>query len=163
VQVVVWQQAPRCRLFGRYLVRAVSGTNVLRLPRRIGDQPVPEGTYRFIATSGGSAVLDVRIRVVQTKVALRIRHDDLADRCATRTAATVAIAPRNAGPSASPPSAATAPPRGSGHPFLPPHLSSLNPANGSPLVRAVFFAWLGCVMALLIAGALNLGKRLQKR
>lgn len=158
LRVAVWQQAPRCLLLGRYVVRADRGANVLRLPRRVGKHAVVAGTYRFVATSRGATVLDVRVRVVRTKRALLVRRTDLVDRCPAPATMTAAVTPfaAPATPPPAPPAHAT--PKGHGNPFLPPVIRNLNPAK-SALARAILFALLGCAIALFTAASVVSKKR----
>jgi hypothetical protein len=157
VRVVAWQQAPRCRLVGRYSVRARRGADVLRVPRRIGKHRVVAGTYRFLGSSHGIAVLDVRVRLVWRNKHLRVRRDNLADVCrATMLLANVepttgAVQPRRGAPRPAPARPST---QKSAVPFLPPRIRELSPANASPLVRAIFFALLACAIATLAVSSL---------
>jgi hypothetical protein len=162
VQVAVWQKAPRCRFVGRYSVRADRGAHLLRLRTRVGTHRLRAGTYRFVGASGGIQVLDVRVRLVWRKNQPRVRRDELADVCPPSVFAAAA------GPAVGGPSAAAAQPsaqaahgpigtpstRGRAPGFLPPVLGHLNPANASPLARAILFALLGCAIALLAAASL---------
>jgi hypothetical protein len=156
VRVAVWQVAPRCGFVGRYAFRAGRGTNLLRLPRRIGKHRLHAGTYHFVGASRGDQVLDTRFRVVRTKHRLLVRHGHLADVCLSVQVARAAGFPFVSSGGAPPtPAPRSAPPVKKTQPgFLPPVLHDLNPANASPLVRAFFFALLACAITLLGAASL---------
>jgi hypothetical protein len=149
LRVAVWQQAPQCRLVGHYVVRAASGTHVLRLPVRVGKRRLLVGTYRFLVTSRGTKVADTRVRVVRVKDRLRIRRDALVDLCPapTRTASAAAVAAGTGAGAAPPPPAATHPLPAPGRPFLPPAIRNL--ANPSNLLRIVLFVLIGGSIVLL--------------
>ena len=165
LRVLVREQAPTCRLLGRYLLRPGRGRHVLRLPHTVRGHRLRAGTYRFLGTtSAGREVLDVRVRLVRRKDRLVVRRDRLADTCAVPTEAVLVTGP----PTSPQPGAAktagsrsghpaqpkpTPPPAGSTQrtaspPFLPPALRT-----GSPLVRAILFALLGAAVLLLAAGS----------
>jgi hypothetical protein len=163
VRVAAWQLAPHCRFVGLFTLRARRGANLLRLPRRIDGHRLRVGTYHFVGTSRGTPVLDVRFRLVRGKQQLRVRRNHLVDACSAvvpfTTTALAAGLPFAAGGSPPPPAAS---PSTAGHSieksepgFLPPVLHDLNPANASPLVRAIVFALLGGAIALLAAASLT--------
>jgi hypothetical protein len=157
VRVSAWQLAPRCSFVGRYRAGFVRGANALRLPRRIGLHRLRAGTYHFVGVSRGIQVLNVRVRLFRAKKRLRVAHDDLADVCpALKTlSATVPPTAGRRSPAAPDHRRATSPSaRRSASPFLPPLIRGLNPANASPLVRAIVFGLLGCAIALLAAASL---------
>lgn len=167
VGVSAWELAPRCRFVGRYVFPAGRGVGVLRLPRRIGKHRLGAGTYRFVGSSRGATVLDLRFRLVRRQHGLRVRRHHLTDVCAVATVFTAteraAGWPLLSGGGGSPaPVAASRPSAAArshgGQPgFLPPVLHALNPANASPLVRAIFFALLGC--AIMLLGTASLPER----
>ena len=170
VRIAVWQLAPRCRFVGHFGLHVGSGSNLLRLPRRIGGHRLGVGTYRFVGMSRGRKVLDARFGLVRTKEQrLRVRrHDLVVDACAAGaifgpgTQGTVGLftvpgvtPPGQPRPLPQPePTKSPSASRDFVPAFLPPVLHALNPANASPLARAIFFALLGCAIALLAAGSL---------
>jgi hypothetical protein len=163
VRVLLQQQAPICRRVASYWVRATGGVNVLRVRRRFGahGQRLEAGTYRFVGTVGGVEVLDVRVRYAVTHGVLRVRRDHLDDVC-SETSSTLSTTQGTSSAAASP--ALDLPQRSQHHthapstttessgPFLPPILHALNPANASPLFRAIVFALLAGAILLLTAG-----------
>ena len=159
LRVVVWQQAPQCRLVGHYLVRVAPGTHVLRLPERVGKRRVLAGTYRFVVMSRGSTVVDTRVRVVRVDGRLRIRRDDLVDRCPAPTPRVIALATAagSGGSIAEGLPTATHPTPSAGHPFLPPAIRNLSPTSSSALLRVVLFALIGGSIVLLGAASLPNG------
>ena len=81
VHVTVWQEAPRCRFFGRFRLTAGRGTNELRLPRRIATHPFVVGRYRLVGLVHGRNVFDQRVRVERANGRLRVRKIHAADGC----------------------------------------------------------------------------------
>ena len=49
VEFVVLQVAPDCRRVGRFRVRGHRGVNRVRVPNRVGREPLAPGTYRVVA------------------------------------------------------------------------------------------------------------------
>jgi len=83
VRVTVWQEAPRCRLFGRFRVAGARGANTLRLPKRLAHHRLVVGTYGLVGLARGREVIDEQVRVERTKSGrLRVRKAELlADVC----------------------------------------------------------------------------------
>ncbi|HEY7421537.1 MAG TPA: hypothetical protein VH541_05980 [Gaiellaceae bacterium] len=161
--MTVWQVAPHCRFLGSYVLRADRGANLLRLPHRIGKHRLRLGSYHFVAASHGTTVLDVHFRVFREKKRLRVQRHGLGDACLAsalfpKSIQAFGLPVLGAGPPptrpATPSNEAPTPSIEKIAPFLPPALRALNPANGSPLARAVFFALLACAIALLATGSL---------
>jgi hypothetical protein len=65
VRVLVRQVAPVCRRLGVYTVAAKRGTNMVRLPKRIGKHRLGAGTYLLTAKSHGKPLFKARARLVR--------------------------------------------------------------------------------------------------
>jgi hypothetical protein len=114
--------------------------------------------------AGATKVLDVRFRLLRKKQGFRVQRRNLADVCAPAMvfgSTTFGAggpfatggrppAPPTTSPPPSTPSIEKVVP-----PFLPPVLHSLIHSSASPLVQAIFFALLGCAIALLAAASLR--------
>lgn len=167
VHVTVWQESPRCRLFGHYRFAGSQGANVLHLPRRVDGRRVTQGTYRLVGLAAHREVLDVHIRVVRRRGGLRVRRVGLADACdrtvaaAELTAAAGGIglqalrpsASRSAETGTSPPGtmAAPSPPEASRGPAGAPRLALVPRAATA---RTLLFVLLGLAIALLATASL---------
>lgn len=81
VHMTVWQEAPRCRFFGRYTFTAARGTNALQLPHRIADHPLVVGRYRLVGLAHARNVVDERVRVERANGRLRVRKIYAAGGC----------------------------------------------------------------------------------
>jgi hypothetical protein len=81
VRVTVWQEAPQCRLFGRFRFTAARGTNAFRLPLQIAKRALVVGRYRLVGLVHGRNVIDERVRVERANGRLRVRKIHAADGC----------------------------------------------------------------------------------
>jgi hypothetical protein len=83
VEFVVLEMAPNCRRVGRFRVRGHRGVNHVRVPARIGRQPLAPGTYRVVARAipGGRTVGRARLVVVDRASRGEIRAARRADSC----------------------------------------------------------------------------------
>jgi hypothetical protein len=81
VRVTVWQEAPHCRLFGRFRFTAARGTNAFRLPLQIAKHTLVVGRYRLVGVVHGRNVVDERVRVERANGRLRVRKIHGADGC----------------------------------------------------------------------------------
>ena len=160
----MWQEAPRCRLFGRFALRGAPGPNALRLPRRIGGHRLVAGTYRLIGRVARRDVLDLRVRVQRVNGRLHVRKTHVAGGCIAGTEALSVFATpallagnggngfvRSATPSASRPTSGTrGASRTSGQAFRPPGLSRLPAA----VRHTLLFVLLALAIALLTASSI---------
>ena len=83
VEFVVLQMAPECRRVGRFRVRGHRGVNRIRLPSRIGHEPLAPGTYTVVARAipDGRTVGRARFVVVDRLSQREIRAARRADSC----------------------------------------------------------------------------------
>jgi hypothetical protein len=83
VEFVVLEMAPNCRRVGHFRVRGHRGVNHVRVPARIGRQPLAPGTYRVVARAipGGRTVGRARLVVVDRASRGEIRAARRADSC----------------------------------------------------------------------------------
>ena len=84
VEFVVLQVAPDCRRVGRFRVRGHRGVNRVRVPDRVGREPLAPGTYRVVARAipAGRTVGRARLVVVDRASRGEIRAARRADSCA---------------------------------------------------------------------------------
>ena len=84
VEFVVLQVAPDCRRVGRFRVRGHRGVNRVRVPTRVGREPLAPGTYRVVARAvpAGRTVGRARLVVVDRASRGEIRAARRADSCA---------------------------------------------------------------------------------
>ena len=83
VEFVVLQMAPECRRVGRFRVRGHQGVNRVRVPARVGGEPLAPGTYRVVARAipTGRTVGRARLVVVDRASRAEIRAARKADSC----------------------------------------------------------------------------------
>lgn len=165
VHVTVWQEAPQCRLFGRFTFQAGRGTNALRLPRRIAQHALVVGRYRLVGLVHARNVIDERVRVVRANGRLRVRKIDAAGGCIPSSEEAILAVPallrrpgadqRDGGGSSTPASgtrgtsrSASAPAAQSG-----PH-SKVLPQLSASVRHTLIFVLLAIAIALLAVSAL---------
>jgi len=84
VEFAVIEVAPDCRRVGSFRVRGHRGVNRVRVPNRVGREPLAPGTYRVVARAipGGRTVGRARLVVVDRASRGEIRAARRADSCA---------------------------------------------------------------------------------
>jgi hypothetical protein len=84
VEFVVLEVAPECRRVGRFRVPGHRGVNRVRIPARVGREPLAPGTYRVVARAipGGRTVGRARLVVVDRNSRGQIRAARRASACA---------------------------------------------------------------------------------
>ena len=83
VEFVVLEVSPDCRRVGRFRVRGHRGVNRVRIPARVGREPLAPGTYRVVAQAipSGRTVGRARLVVVDRESRGQIRAARNADSC----------------------------------------------------------------------------------
>ena len=149
VEFVVLEVAPDCRPVGRFRVRGHPGVNRVRVPIRVGREPLAPGTYRVVARAipTGRTVGRARLVVVDRASRREIRAARRADSCAQGSSV------GTSDPARPPAGALSIPAR----PKSAPHPARRHGVLGARFARDAFFAaedvplWVYFLLALAIA------------